>query len=534
MTSQTSSGETSQTLLDTDPAAENQTRILPIFLVLILGMLMSSLGQMIFATALPTIVGDLGGVELMSWVITAFLLAQTVALPISGKLGDMIGRKGLFLGGVALFAAGSVVGAMAQDMSWLILARVLQGAAAGTLMVTSQAITAEIIPARQRGRYMGYMGATFGISSVLGPILGGWFTDGPGWRWGLWINLPLGLAAFLGAFFLLKLPKRGTSANFDILGSLFIILSASALILTTSWGGSQYDWNSPQIIGLITLFVIATPLFVWAERRAKNPLLPMALFRNRNFVLTTVGGLFLGVSMFGMLGYLPTYLQMSHVMSPSHAGLMMIPLMAGMLGTSISVGNIITRTGRYKWYPVAGMIIAAGTMIPLSTLHADDPLWLVGLMLFAFGIGLGLCMQVLVLIVQNSFPVTMVGTATAGNNFFRQIGGALGASLVGAVFTHNLTNKTAEIAQAMGAGGDEAAGTASNLTPAVLAGLPDDLQQVISAAYNDSFTPVFLMIAPMLLLSAVVLAFIREDKLKDTVDEEKVTTDDLIETAEGA
>lgn len=530
MSSQITNDEQTQSASDADPVAENQARILPIFIVLILGMLMSSLGQMIFATALPTIVGDLGGVEMMSWVITAFLLAQTIALPISGKLGDMIGRKGLFLGGVAIFVAGSIVGAIAQDMSMLIIARTMQGLAAGTLMVTSQAITAEIIPARQRGRYMGYMGAVFGLSSVLGPILGGWFTDGPGWRWGLWVNLPIGAVTFLGAFFLLKLPKRGTSHNFDWLGSLFIILSASALILTSSWGGSQYDWDSPQIIGLIVLFLVSTPLFVWTERKAKNPLLPMSLFRSRNFVLATVGGLFLGVSMFGLLGYIPTYLQMSHVMTPSNAGLMMIPMMVGMLGTSITVGNIISRTGHYKWYPVIGMTIAAVTMIPLSTLHADDPLWLVGLMMFCFGLGIGLGMQVLVLVVQNSFPVAMVGTATAGNNFFRQIGGALGASLVGAVFTHNLTGKTADIAQALGASGGESAGPSSNLTPAVLASLPQDIQTMISAAYNDSFTPVFLMISPMLAVSAIILAFIREVPLKETVEDTKEAS--AIETAE--
>ena len=488
----------------TSPAVAEHTQIVEknrghlglILAALILSMLMSSLGQMIFSTALPTIVGELGGVEHMSWVITGFLLAQTIALPIVGKLGDMIGRKGLFLFGISAFIVGSIIGALAQDMTLLILARASQGLAAGTLMVSSQAIMAEVVSARERGKYMGLFGAVFGLSSVLGPVLGGWFTDGPGWRWGLWINVPLGLIALFFAWRYLTLPKRPTTGDFDWIGTALMVIATSSLILMSTWGGTQYAWGSPMIISLIMTSAIAWILFVAVEKRAKNPLVPMKLFANRNFVLTTLAGFAMGVGMFGTMAYLPTYLQMVHGMSPTRAGMMMIPMMIGMLGTSITVGWIISRTGHYKWYPAAGMALVA-------------------VALFLMGFGLGLVMQVLVLIVQNSFPVRVVGTATASNNFFRQIGGAVGSSVVGAIFIHRMQDL---LAQRMPAGTDFSAGDASTLTPAILENLPGPIHDVVVGSYNDAFTPVLLMLVPLMVAAAIILAFVREDKLKETVE----------------
>lgn len=494
---------------------ENKGHLGLILVALIAAMLMSSLGQMIFATALPTIVGELGGVEHMSWVITAFLMMQTIAMPVVGKLGDMIGRKGLFLFGIAAFIAGSIIGALAQGMTLLIIARAVQGFAGGTLMVSSQAIMAEVVAARERGKYMGLFGAVFGLSSVLGPVLGGWFTDGPGWRWGLWINVPIGLVALFAGWRYLRLPKRPTTGDFDWLGTVLLAVATSSLILTTTWGGTQYPWASPTIIALIVVAVVSATTFVIVETRARNPLVPMALFRSRNFVLTTAAGLAMGVGMFGTMAYLPTYLQMVHGMTPTHAGLMMTPMMVGMLGTSMTVGWVISRTGRYKWYPVAGMAIVAAALGLMSTLVPASPIPVVALYLFLMGFGLGLVMQVLVLVVQNSFTIRVVGTATAANNFFRQIGGAVGSSVVGAIFIHRMQSLLAERMPAAAGFGHEAA---SRLTPAALEGLPGPIHDIVVGAYNDAFTPVLMMLVPLMAVSALILVFVREDALKESVE----------------
>lgn len=501
-----------------------------VFSALVLTMLMSSLGQMIFASALPTIVGELGGVDHMSWVISAFLVTMTIAMPISGKLGDMMGRKWLYIGGIATFVIGSTVGGFTNSMNLLIIGRAIQGFGAGFMMISSQSIIAEVTTARERGKFMGIMGGVFGLSSVLGPVLGGWFTDGPGWRWGLWMNIPLGLLAMTVCVLVLHLRVGDTDLRkFDALGATFIAITTASLILMTTWGGTQYDWSDPIILTLAVIVVLGAVITVFVEKRAKEPLIPVLLFKNRNMVLTTAAGTVLGLAMFGVLGYMPTYLQMVHTLTPTKAGLMMIPMMLGMIGTSTTVGFIIARTGHYKRYPIIGLAITAGALFWMSKLTVDTSLTQLGAEFLVFGIGLGFVMQVLVLIVQNSFPVALVGTATAANNFFRQIGSAMGASLVGSLFIHNMkdemaANMPAAIASMGNAGAPFAerfsaeGGGSSSLTPSMVAQLPDPIRDVILNAYNDGLTPVILLMVPMAIIALLLILPVQEEHLKESID----------------
>lgn len=511
----------------TPPAAATPRNNIPlVFSALMLGMLLVSLGQTIFSTALPTVVGELGGTDQMSWVITAFLLAQTIGLPIYGKLGDQIGRKPLFLFALSTYMVGSFVGALAPNIWVIIVARAIQGVGGGGMMVLSQAIIADVVPARQRGKYMGAMGAVFGLSSVLGPLLGGLFTDGPGWRWALWFNIPVALVAIAISVFALHVPRRGGGAKLDIWGTLFMAGFSTCLILFITWGGKDHPWGSPTIIGLIVATVICAVLFVVAENRAVAPLIPLELFRSRNFVLCTMAGLIIGVVMLGTLAYMPTYIQMVHGMSPTRAGLMMIPMIAGLLPTSIIVGFIVSNTGRYKWYPVVGLFITAAGLFLLGNLETHDGLVHLGLTLFVFGLGLGFAMQILVLMVQNSFPVSMVGTATASNNFFRQIGMSIGSAVVGSVFTSRLQDDLGErVPGALASLGDRAgeftamfSGGSHSLTPELVKHFPGALHEAVITSYNDALVPIFTVLIPFAVIAGVILVFTREEKLKETIE----------------
>jgi EmrB/QacA subfamily drug resistance transporter len=497
----------------TGPTTDRR-RVRLVFGGLVLTILLASLDQTIVSSALPTIVGELGGVELMSWVVTAYLLAATIVMPAYGRLGDLIGRKGLFLTAISTFLLGSVICGLAGSVEWLIVGRAVQGLGGGGLVISAQAIVADVIPARERGRYAGVLGGVFAVSSIAGPLLGGYFTDGPGWRWSFWINLPLGALALIVAAVVLHLPQ-GTAQGrprIDVSGITWSATAVTCLVLLSSWGGHTYPWTSPTIVGLAAGAVAAALLFVRAERRAENPIIPLSLFRDRTFVLATAAGLVVGIGLFATSSYLPTFLQMVSGHSASTAGLLMVPMMAGVLGSSIISGLLISRTGRYKGYPVAGMITITGALLLMSTMTSGTSSLVSSAYLALFGIGVGLVLQILVLLVQNAADPGLVGTATAANNFFREIGASLGVAVVGSVFTARLTH---QLGQALPPGTGVAAGT---LTPDAVATLPSGLRTLINDAYAHALTPLLGWLAPLFLIGLLLVAALPNLPLRTTLD----------------
>lgn len=493
--------------------------VVPLFAGLMVTMLLASLNMTVLSASLPTIVGELHGADHMSWVITVFILASTIMMPIYGKLGDVFGRKWLLVMAIAIFMVGSVLGALAGTMTGLIVARAVQGLGAGGLMILAQASIADVIPARERGKYTGIMGAVFAVSSVAGPLLGGWLTEGPGWRWLFWMNLPLGAVAILAAAVFLPKVRKVGKTRIDIAGMLVLGLTTTAIVLVGSWGGSQYAWTSPTILALIAASIVGAVVFVMIERRAAEPVMPLHMFSDRNFNLATAAGLLAGVAMFGAISYLPTYLQMAYGATATEAGLLMVPMMGSLLGSSILSGQYVSRTGRYKALPVAGFgFIAAGLLLLSTVTVGTSAPQLCGYMA-VMGLGLGATMQLLVLIVQNSFPVSQVGTATAANNYFRQIGATLGSAVVGSVFASRLADLLAERLP----GGLDANGGSGSLTPALVQHLPDAVRVPIISSYSEALTPIFAWIAPLALLGGLLLVFIIAKPLATSVDGEGST-----------
>ncbi|MFQ4147536.1 MDR family MFS transporter [Arthrobacter sp. LAPM80] len=493
-------------------------KIILLFSGLMVTMLLASLNQTVLSSALPTMVGELNGVEHMAWAITAFILASTIMMPVYGKLGDLLGRKPMLLFAISIFTVGSVIGALAPDMGTLIVARVIQGLGGGGLMILSQATIADVVPARERGKYMGVMGGVFAFSSVAGPLIGGGLTEGPGWRWTFWMNVPLALLAIIATVFLLHIPKvvHATRPKIDYLGMMLIAVATTALVLVGTWGGSQYDWNSPEIIGLAVIAVVTGVLFVFVESRATEPVMPLMLFKSRNFNLTTLAGLLTGIAMFGAIGYMPTYMQMATGYSATQAGLLMIPMMACMLVTSVIIGRRVSATGRYKMAPIVGSAILGVALVLLSTIHADSPIYLICVYLGVMGIGLGASMQILTLVAQNSFPLKFVGTATAGQNYFRQVGATLGSAVVGAMFASRLKSMIAEKLPT----GSGAPGGGNSFTPHLVNSLPEPIKNLIIESYNEALIPMFLWMVPLAVLAAIVLCFVKEEPLATKIQRE--------------
>ncbi|KUP28114.1 MDR family MFS transporter [Kocuria rhizophila] len=501
------------------PVDEKPPHLGLLFASLMVVMLLASLGQTILSTALPTIVGDLGGVDHMSWVITGFILASTVMMPVYGRISDLFGRKPVLIAAIVLFIAGSALGAAAESMSWLITARVVQGLGGGGLMILAQTSIADVVPARERGKYMGVMGAVFAVSSVAGPLLGGWITEGPGWRWAFSFNIPLGILAIIAVAMFLKLPRRPREERerIDYLGMILLAGATTCLILVCTWGGTQYDWNSPQILLLCATTLAGAIAFVVAETRASSPVIPLSLFKDRNFTLTTVSGLAVGVAMFGAIGYMPTYIQMVKGVDATQAGLLMTPMMASLLITSIVSGQIVSRTGRYKLFPLVGMLIMGIGLWLLSTLEVSDSTVRMCVFLAVFGAGIGLSMQILVLIVQNSVPNRIVGTATASSNFFRQVGATVGSAVVGSLFISRLKDLLAENLPPLP---PQASGSvdANSFTPETVHELPQMIQDPVVQSYNDALLPIFLAMIPLAVVAFLLLLFVEEKPLATRVD----------------
>ncbi|TSE00489.1 MFS transporter [Skermania sp. ID1734] len=484
-----------------------------VFSTVMLGMLLAALDQTIVSTALPTIVGDLGGAGHMSWVVTAYMLAETVATVLAGKFGDLFGRKRVFQVAVIVFIVGSFFCGLATDMHTLIAARAVQGIGGGALTVTATALIGEAIPLRERGRYQGALGAVFGVTTVIGPLLGGLFTDHLSWRWAFYVNVPIAIVVVVMAASTIP-GLRGTSRpRIDYLGVLFVGLGATGLTLATAWGGTEYPWGSTTIVGLFVGSVVALAIFVLVELRAEEPILPMRLFRNPVFAMASVLSFIVGFAMLGSITFLPTFLQYVGGASATVSGVRTLPMVLGLLLTAVASGNVVGKTGRYREFPIVGSALMALGLYLLSRMDQFTSIWLESLYMFVLGAGIGLIMQILTLIVQNTADFRDLGSATSGVTFFRTLGSSFGASVMGTIYANQLDDKLpAALLSAR-------VPPSSVATPQGVQALPDAARAPIVTAYAEALHHMFLFAIPVAIVGFVLALFLPQVKLRGTAAE---------------